>query len=183
MRWLAVFLLSSAIAFGQAGPSSATKAKDFNYCNQDFGFCFNYPLDWKLLGEVYDGHGVAVAPQQTGDQSEWAQVTVAALDISAQEGKTPPTVEDLVTSLLGKMASQAENMETVRRSEETLAARPAQVLQVRYDENGKRWGETIVAMDGGNDRFYTVVFKAKVGDEAKYQKPVEGILKTFRLAQ
>ena len=183
MRWLAVLLISAALAFGQAGPSAPTKAKDSNYCNQDLGFCFNYPLDWKLLGEVYDGHGVAIAPPQAGDEAEWAQVTVAAIEIPTQEGKTPPTVEDLVTSLLGKMASQAENMETVRRSEETLAGRPAQVLQVRYDENGNRWGEIIVAMDGGNDTFYTVVFKAKASDEEKYQKPVEGILKTFRLAQ
>jgi hypothetical protein len=181
MRWLALFLLSSILAVGQA-PSSKTRAKDANYCNHDLGFCFNYPQDWKLLGEVYDGHGIVVAPPQQGPEADWAQVTVAAIEIPTQPGKTPPTVEDLVTSLLGKMASQAENLQTVRRSEETLAHEPAQVLQVRYDENGQRWAETIVAMDGGNDTFYTVVFKAQASAEPKYQKQVEGILKSFRLA-
>jgi hypothetical protein len=183
MRWLAILLLGSLLGFGQSGPSTSTKAKDSNYCNQDLGFCFNYPLDWKQLGEVYEGRGVVVAPPQSGDQSEWAQVTVAAIDIPAQAGKTPPSVEDLVTALLGKMASQAENMQTIRRSEETLAGQPAQLVQVRYDENGHRWGETIVAMDGGNGTFYTVVFKALASEEAKYQKQVEGVLKSFRLAQ
>ena len=183
MRWLAILLLGSLLGFGQAAPSAPTKAKDSNYCNQDLGFCFNYPLDWKQLGEVYDGHGIVVAPPQSGDEAQWAQVTVAAIEIPAQQGKALPSVEDLVTALLGKMASQAENMQTVRRSEETLAGQPAQVLQVRYDENGKRWGETIIAMDGGNDKFYTVVFKAPVSEEAKYQKQVEALLKSFRLAQ
>ena len=110
------------------------------------------------------------------------QVTVAAMDIPTPEGKTPPTVDDLVTALNGKMAEQTANMETVRRSQETLARHPAQLLQVRYDEDGKRWGETIVAMDAGNGTFYTVVYKARVGEEAKYQTQVVAILRSFRLA-
>ena len=183
MRLAALLLLCSAFTLAQAPSAPKTQARDSNYCNQDLGFCFNYPLGWKQLGEVYEGRGVVVAPPQSGDQQQWAQVTVAAISIPTTEGQAPPTVEDLVTSLLGKMAEQAANMQTVRRSEETLARRPAQVLQVRYDENGARWGETIVAMDGGNDSFYTVVFKAKVEDEPKYQKQVEGILRSFRLAQ
>jgi hypothetical protein len=183
MRWLALLLLSLSFAFGQSGPSTAPKAKDLNYCNQDLGFCFNYPVGWKLLGEVYDGHGVVVAPPQSGAEADWAQVIVAAIEIPTQAGKAPPTVEDLVTSLLRKMASEAENMQTIRRSEEALAHQPAQLLQVRYDESGKRWGETIVAMDGGNDRFYTVVYKALARDEESYRKQVEGILRSFRLAQ
>lgn len=184
MRFATLFvLLCSVIASAQSSNSPTTKARDSNYCNQDLGFCFNYPLTWKQLGEVYDGRGVVVAPPQSGDQQQWAQVTVAAISIPTQESKAPPTVDDLVTTLIGKMAEQTVNMQTVRRSEETLAQRPAQVVQVRYGENGARWGETIVAMDGGNDVFYTVVFKAKVDDEGKYQKQVESILHTFRLAQ
>lgn len=183
MRFAVLLVLCSVFASAQIAAPPATRARDSNYCNQDLGFCFNYPLSWKQLGEVYEGNGVVVAPPQTGDQAQWAQVTVAAMPIPTQEGKNPPTVEDLVTSLLGKMAEQVANMQTVRRSEETLAHRPAQLLQVRYDENGQRWGETIIAMDGGNDVFYTIVFKAKVGDEPKYEKQVEGILRTFRLAQ
>lgn len=183
MRVAVLLLLCSVFTSAQTAAAPATKARDSNYCNQDLGFCFNYPLTWKQLGEVYDGNGVVFAPPQSGDQAQWAQVTVAAMPIPTQAGKNPPTVEDLVTSLLGKMAEQVANMQTVRRSEEMLAHRPAQLLQVRYDENAQRWGETIVALDGGNDIFYTVVFKAKVDDEAKYQKQVEGILRTFRLAQ
>ena len=185
MRIVAILLLCSAFAIGQSPakkPNTTAKPRASYYCNQDLGYCFDFPASWKMLGEVYDGHGAAVAPAQEGDQSEWAQVTVAGIEIPTAEGKNPPTVEDLVTALVGKMAEQTENMETVRRSTETLAQRPAQLLQVRYDENGKRWGETIVAMDGGDGMFYTVVYKAQAGQEAKYQTQVVEILKSFRLS-
>jgi hypothetical protein len=178
MRFFAPLLLLAAFTFAQAPAKNPAKP----YCNHDLGYCFDYPANWKMLGDVYEGHGVTVAPPQPGDESQWAQVTVAAMDIPTPEGKTPPTVDDLVTALTGKMAEQTANMETVRRSQETLARHPAQLLQVRYDEDGKRWGETIVAMDAGNGTFYTVVYKARVGEEAKYQTQVVAILRSFRLA-
>jgi hypothetical protein len=185
MRSLAILLLLSTIALAQTTPptkpSTLAKPRTSNYCNQDLGYCFDFPISWKLLGEVYEGHGATVAPVQPGDQTQWVQVTVAALEIPEQEGKAPPTVEDLVTSLIGKMAEQVANMQTVRRSEETLAHHPAQLVQVHYDEDGKRWGETIVAMDGDNGTFYTVVYKALAIDEAKYKAQVEEILKSFRI--
>jgi hypothetical protein len=186
MRLFYLLLLVSVFTAAQTAPATkpSTLAKPHTsyYCNQDLGYCFDFPASWKMLGEVYEGHGATVAPAQTGDQSQWAQVTVAAVEIPETEGKNLPTVEDLVTSLVGKMAEQTANMQTVRRSEETLAHRPAQLLQVHYDEDGKRWGETILAMDGGNGAFYTVVYKALESEEAKYKAQVEGILKSFRLA-
>lgn len=181
MRFLASLLVFSALTAAQTNPPIQKLTKP--YCNHDLGYCFDYPASWKLLGEVYDGRGVTVAPSQAGDESQWAQVTVAAIEIPTPEGKNPPSVDDLVTTLIGKMAVQTTNMETVRRSQETLAHHPAQLLQVRYDEDGKRWGETIIAMDGNNGSFYTVVYKAIASTEAKYQTKVEGILKSFRLAR
>ncbi len=185
MRFFALFLLFSTFCLAQAGQKPSTPARPHgpNYCNQDLGFCFDYPASWKMLGEVYDGHGVSVAPPQQGDESQWAQVTVAAVEIPPREGKDPPTVEDLVTSLVGKMTEQTDSMETVRRSQVTLGGHPAQLLQVHYQESGNLWGETIVAMDGGNGSFYIVVYKALATDEAKYQTEVENILKSFRLSQ
>jgi PsbP len=186
MRCTAFILFLTAFSVAQTAPakkpSTPVRPHTSYYCNQDLGYCFDFPASWKMLGEVYEGHGASVAPVQPGDESQWAQVTVAAIEVPTEEGKNPPTVEDLVTTLVGKMAEQTTNMETVRRSEETLARHPAQLLQVHYDENGKRWGETIVAMDGGDGTFYTVVYKALAGDEAKYQVQVQNILKSFRLA-
>jgi hypothetical protein len=194
MRISALMLLLTAFAFPQApakpagtpkstSPSHAARPNSSYFCNQDLGYCFDFPANWKMLGQVYEGYGAVVAPPQPGEQSEWTNVTVAAVEIPIEEGKNPPTVDDLVTSLMGKMAQQAAGMETVRRSEETLAQRPAQLLQVRYTENGKRWGETIVAMDGGGGMFYTVVYKVPVNDEAKYQKQFEEIARSFRVTQ
>ena len=185
MRFFALTLLLTTLALAQAPakkPNTTAKPRTSYFCNQELGYCFDFPASWKMLGQVYEGYGVVVAPTQPGDQDQWAQVTAAAVEIPTQEGKNPPTVDDLVTSLVGKMAEQAQNMETVRRSTETLAHHSAQLLQVHYDENGKRWGETIVAMDGGDGMFYTIVYKAQAAEEAKYQPQVEEILKSFRLA-
>ena len=194
MRIAAILLLFSAFAFPQASnppstpptkkaPARTAKPGMSYFCNQDLGYCFDFPLTWKMLGQVYEGYGAVVAPPQEGDQANWASVTVAAVEIPTEEGKNPPTVEDLVTSLVGKMAQQAEAMETVRRSAETLGQRPAQLLEVRYNENAQRWSETIVAMDGGDGMFYTVVYKAPAADAPKYQKQVEDILKSFRVKE
>ena len=182
MRFLALLLVFSATCFPQTARTLA-KPSISHDCEQELGFCVDYPVTWKMLGSVYDGHGISVAPPQKGDQSQWAQVTVAAVEIPSQEGKNPPSVEDFVTSTVGKMAEKSENMETVRRSQETLAHHPAQLLQIHYDENGNRWGETVVATDGGQGIFYVVVYKALATDEAKYQSDVESILKSFRLTR
>ncbi|ABF43744.1 hypothetical protein Acid345_4745 [Candidatus Koribacter versatilis Ellin345] len=194
MRIAALLLLCSTLAFPQAAKTPATpptkkpsagptKPGMSYFCNQDLGYCFDFPLSWKMLGQVYEGYGAVVAPQQAGDQATWANVTVAAVEIPTEEGKNPPTVEDLVTTLVGKMAQQTEAMETARRSEEILAGRSAQLIEVRYNENSQRWNETIVAMDGGDGMFYTIVYKALAADAPKYQKQVEEILKSFRIKE
>jgi PsbP len=189
MRLAAIFLLVSSVVSAQAtkpapnkNPAGSKPGMSY-FCNQDLGYCFDFPMSWKMLGQVYEGYGTVVAPPQEGDQANWANVTVAAVEVPTEEGKNPPIVEDLVTSLVGKMAEQVQNMETVRRSTDTLAQRPAQLLQVRYDEGGKRWNETIVATDGGNGMFYTIVYKSAAADEAKYQKGFEDVLKTFRVKE
>ncbi len=193
MRIAALLLLFCTLALPQATkipstpqtkkPASGAKPGMSYFCNQDLGYCFDFPMSWKMLGQVYEGYGAVVAPQQEGDQANWANVTVAAVEIPSEEGKNPPSVEDLVTSLTGKMAQQTEAMETVRRSEETLAGHSAQLIEVRYNENGQRWSETIVATDGGDGMFYTIVYKATATDAPKYQKQVEEILKSFRIKE
>ena len=188
MRPVAILLLLSSLLSAQAtkpapkNPAGSKPGMSY-FCNQDLGYCFDFPMSWKMLGQVYDGYGAVVAPPQEGDQSTWANVTVAAVEVPTEEGKNPPGVEDLVTSLVGKMTEQVQNMETVRRTEDTLAQHPAQLLQVRYDEGGKRWSETIVATDGGNGMFYTIVYKAPAADEAKYDKGFNEVLKSFRIKE
>src|SRR3569833_1598552 len=118
MRVAAILLLLGCFAFPQAPRSGTNKPAVKKrrsgpmkpgmsyFCNQDLGYCFDFPMTWKMLGQVYDGYGAVVAPPQTGQQDLWANVTVAAVEIPTEEGKNPATVEDLVTTMVGKMAEQ-----------------------------------------------------------------------------
>src|ERR1017187_4678800 len=68
----------SAIAVAQAAPKPAPKPLPTNkYCQPDGGFCFRYPASWSVLGEVFEGKGVVVAPAQKQEREHWDEVTVA----------------------------------------------------------------------------------------------------------
>ena len=56
------------------------------YCHENLGFCFWYPTSWKLLGEVFDGNGVVIAPDQKDDRALWDVITVAMVAPSSESG-------------------------------------------------------------------------------------------------
>ena len=49
------------------------------YCQPNGGFCFKYPNSWSMLGEVFDGKGVVVAPAQKLDQTLWDEINVGMI--------------------------------------------------------------------------------------------------------
>jgi len=67
-KWLQLAMLLGCIsmaAAAQTTPRSTQKSPPWTeYCHGDGGFCFKYPASWSVLGEVFDGNGVVVAPPQ-----------------------------------------------------------------------------------------------------------------------
>src|SRR5271169_4352460 len=71
---------SVALAAAQSSSSRPPASKSAawkRYCQPRGGFCFKYPGSWSMLGEVFDGNGVAIAPPQKQDRSLWDAITVA----------------------------------------------------------------------------------------------------------
>ncbi len=75
LRLAIVFVLAlSSVSFaaGQKPARSQRRlhkpAPKKHYCQRDGGFCFKYPSSWTMLGEVFDGNGVVIAPPQKLDK-------------------------------------------------------------------------------------------------------------------
>ena len=77
---LAAALAGGACAADQTSLPRTPSAKATTwkrYCQPAGGFCFKYPSSWLMVGEIFAGHGVVVAPQQTQDRELWNAITVA----------------------------------------------------------------------------------------------------------
>ena len=75
LRAAILFVLALTLPALAAGQKPATAPAPVHkpvprkrYCQPDGGFCFKYPGSWTMLGEVYDGNGVVVAPPQKLDK-------------------------------------------------------------------------------------------------------------------
>src|SRR3974390_2682334 len=80
----------ATLAVAKPAPRPASKVVPWkSYCHPTHEFCFKYPATWSMLGEVFNGNGVVVAPAQKQARELWDEVTVA-LVIPAPEGDEEP---------------------------------------------------------------------------------------------
>src|ERR1700759_5291947 len=99
---MALTLASGAVGTAQTAKVSHTPAPWKRYCQADGGFCFKYPSWWKMLGDVYEGSGVIVAPPQKEEQPLWNEITVALV--------APPKEPDEALGLDGVIRQAAAGM-------------------------------------------------------------------------
>src|SRR6516225_11416010 len=66
----------AAFQMPSSRPPASKSAAWKHYCQPAGGFCFKYPSSWSILGEVFDGNGVVVAPPQKQDRALWDTITV-----------------------------------------------------------------------------------------------------------
>src|SRR3974377_2549404 len=86
----AVCLGRTPLVATQTAPKPAAKVVPWkSYCHPTHEFCFKYPAAWNMLGEVFDGNGVVVAPTQKQARELWDEGTVA-LVIPAPAGDEEP---------------------------------------------------------------------------------------------
>ena len=60
-----------------AKPAAKPQSVEVILSRREYSFCFKYPAAWSVLGEVFDGNGVVVAPPQKQEREFWDEVTVA----------------------------------------------------------------------------------------------------------
>jgi hypothetical protein len=113
-----------------------------------------------MLGEVFDGNGVVVAPEQKEDRTQWDQITVALVAVPS-DSDTVPSLNAIIDQAASAMRAAGQNFETLQRRELTVSHGPAQMLKARYRENSsaRDWIEELVFIQGPEDEVYSVALK------------------------
>ncbi len=150
------------------------------YCSEEAEYCVSYPPDWDVVGDVMEGNGVVMAPPQNGkDKNLWNDVTVSVTDLPDNEGKEPPSFDDIVSVALNGLPGK--NVETLQRSQLTLHDRDAELIKVRYNdkETNQPWVEEIVLIDD-QLAIYSIALRATPNDVAGLEETFRKIVATWR---
>lgn len=151
------------------------------YCSEEGAYCISYPPDWSVVGDVFEGNGVVMAPpQERRPKSEWSQVTSSVSFLPETQGdQEAPTFDEILSAALKDLPGK--NVQTVQRTELTLVKRPAQLVRVKYEdaETGKPWVEDIVFIDDG-DAIYSTALRAMPEDLEKWESTFRTIVATWR---
>lgn len=151
------------------------------YCSEEGAYCISYPPDWNVAGDVFEGTGVVMAPPQPGkDRSQWDAVTSSVAYLpEAQGNKEPPTFDEILTVAMNNLPGK--NVQTLHRTELTVANRPAELVKLQYDdaETKKTWIEVIVFIDDG-DAIYSTALRAVPEDVEKLEPVFRTIVATWR---
>lgn len=197
MKWVAVVSCCSALLVASLGSGAVAQASRVpgspvhrtstsrKYCQDNGGFCFRYPAAWSLLGEIYNGQGVVVAPSQKLDRSLWNELTVAMI-VAPPAGDEPPTTVDVaIESAMTGLREGGQNPETLQRQMRILDGKPAQMLKVRYHDRAtdRDWVEELVFIEGPEQEIYSVALKSSPADVAKLQPAFENVLQSWTLPQ
>jgi len=182
--WLLPVLLLSFVAImaGQTAPAQKlVPAK--RYCQPDAGFCFKYPAAWTILGEVFDGNGVVVAPAQKQERALWDTITVARIAPPPQGDEEPIGLDAVIAQAAATLREGGQTFETLERQQGTVDRKPAQMLKVRYHEkpSGHEWIEKIVFIDGPDNEIYSVALKCSPQDLARLGPALAGVLSSWTL--
>lgn len=114
-----------------------------------------------MLGEVYEGNGVAVAPLQKQERSLWDAVTVALVIPAPQGDEDPVTVGQAIAKAVAAVREGGQSFETLQRQERAVDGKPAELVKVRYTEkpSGQDWIEELVFVEGPDAEIYSLALK------------------------
>jgi hypothetical protein len=177
---LVVVWAGAGSAFGQSPAHRTAPSK--KYCHPSAGFCFRYPDSWTVLGEVFDGNGVVVAPSQEGNRAQWNEITVALMIPSPEDGHEV-TLDGVVEQASSSMRQAGQNFVTLQRQERTVDHNPAQLLKVSYREGstGREWMEEVVFIQGPENGIYSVALKSSPEHLARLEPAFREVLASWIL--
>lgn len=181
--YILIALSTLSVTFGQSSaPAHRAPAPSKKYCHATGGFCFRYPGTWTELGEVFNGNGVVIAPEQKGDRALWDAITVALVAPSSESGDALNNVIEHTTTA---MREAGQNFETLQRRELTVDHDPAQMLKTRYRENatGRDWIEELVFIQGAENEIYSVALKCAPERLARLEPALKEILASWTVSE
>jgi hypothetical protein len=165
-------------------PKAAHPAPWKRYCQRDGGFCFKYPPSWKLMGEIYNGNGVVVAPPQKDEEPLWNVVTVAMVAPPKDAGEALG-LDGIVKEASAGMRDAGQNFQTLERSSRTVDGKPAQLLKAQYrqKDTGREWIEELVFIEGPDNEIYSVALKSLPQDVVRLGPVFNEIVRTWMLPE
>ncbi len=177
--------LASVAASQTAAPAHKPAVPWKRYCQPNAGFCFKYPSSWTMLGDVFDGNGVVVAPPQKEDRALWYEITLAMVAPSPEGDEEGPGLNGIIEQAMAAMREAGQNFVTLQRQERTVDHQPAQMLKARYREKatGHDWVEEMIFIQGQENEIYSVALKSAPQDLARLEPVLKGVLDSWTLSQ
>ena len=172
-------------AVGQSSRPAHPTSSSTRYCQSSGGFCFRYPASWKMLGDIFNGNGVVVAPAQKEEQSLWDEITVALIAPPPAEGESGLGLSGVIDQAAAGMRDAGQNFQTLQRQERTVDGKPAEMLKAQYREktSGRDWVEELVFIEGPDSEIYSVALKAAPQNIARLEPAFAEILRTWTLPE
>ena len=186
-RKLLLAVLSLGICAGATAQTSAKLAHKpppwKEYCQGQDGFCFTYPTSWSLLGEVFNGKGVAVAPPQKVDPTLWDAVTVALVIPAPTGDEKPVTIDEAIAKATSGVRESGQDFETLQRQQRRVNDKPAELVKLHYVEKstGREWIEELVFVEGPESEIYSVALKCAPSSLARMEPSFLRIVESWKL--
>jgi len=136
-----------------------------------------------MLGDVFDGNGVVVAPPQKEDRALWYEITLAMVAPSPEGDEEGPGLNGIIEQAMAAMREAGQNFVTLQRQERTIDHQPAQMLKARYREKatGHDWVEEMIFIQGPENEIYSVALKCAPQDLARLEPVLKGVLESWTL--
>jgi|SRR5271169_2159929 len=183
---LALSLGMVAIAVAQTASKAPHKALPWKqYCHAEEGFCFKYPPSWSMLGEIFDGNGVVVAPPQNGDRAVWDEVTVALVIPPPDSDGDPVSIDQAIEKAVSSVRESGQNFETLQRQRRTVDGKPAELVKLHYIEKstGRVWIEQLIFVEGPESEIYSVALKSGPSSLARMEPLFARIVESWKLLE
>ena len=154
-------------------------------CLESFGFCISVPVDWRRVGEIFDGLGFVTAEPHAGtDPAAWPQLTVAAIEVSAKEAddSTKPSLDALVERMLTPEGALA-SAHVLERTSLLLNGANAQIVRVGFpEEAGSAEAiETVALIEGEEGLVYSVALRCSPPDVNRLDPVFRQAIESWRL--
>ena len=153
------------------------------YCQLGTGFCFKYPTSWNMIGEVFGGNGVVIAPPQAQDRTLWDEITVALIVPPSTDDEEPVTLDGVIEKAAASLREGGQDFETLQRQRRTVDHKPAQMLKVRYREKSTDWVEEIIFIAGPDGEVYSVALKCAPQNLARLEPALAVVLESWMLPE
>src|SRR5664279_4540069 len=186
MLLLALPLFFSTMATTQTAAKTKPKPLTLTkYCHADGGFCIKYPASWSVLGEVFDGNGVVVAPPQKQEREYWDEVTAALVIPPPHGAGDAVTIDQAIEQAVSRVRDGGQSFQTLERQRRRVDGKPAQLVKLHYVDKsgGREWIEELVFVAGPDDEIYSVALKCAPSSMVRMEPAFTRIVDSWTLPE